>query len=247
MQNNNLPILETCLSPSLLELYDLENTNVVVIDIFRATTTMNVAFANGASKIYPFLKVEDCQEFKNANPEIISAGERNGKLLDGMDKGNSPADFPEEVISGKVLGLTTTNGTKILHMSHKKNAKEIIIGAFVNIDNVVNYLKMQNRKVLLACAGWKDKVNMEDTLFAGALAHALKDSFHIDCDASKIAMQYWENTDYGKNLYAALKNSNHYKRLHKLGAGKDILTCTTLNTHPCLAVFNKDGYLSNLI
>src|SRR5690625_6043781 len=90
MHNQNSPILETCLSPSLLDLYDLEDTIVIVIDIFRATTTMSVAFANGASKIYPFLNVDDCKEFKKANPEIISAGERNGKLLEGMDKGNSP-------------------------------------------------------------------------------------------------------------------------------------------------------------
>jgi len=247
MHNQNSPILETCLSPSLLNLYDLEDTIVIVIDIFRATTTMSVAFANGASKIYPFLNVDDCKEFKKANPEIISAGERNGKLLEGMDKGNSPADFPTEVISGKVLGLTTTNGTKILHMSFNKNAKEIIVGAFVNINNVIDYLKKQNKKVLLACAGWKDKVNMEDTLFAGAVAYALKDSFQIDCDASKIAMQYWKSTDYGKNLYNALKSSNHYNRLHKLGAGEDIITCTSLNTHPCLAIFNKEGYLSNML
>lgn len=237
-------LLEICLSPALLDLYDLKDTIVVVIDIFRATTTMSVAMANGAASIYPFKKVEECLAFKKQKPDVISAGERNGIIVEGMDKGNSPAEFSVDIINDKSLALTTTNGTKILHMSMA--AEEIVIGSFVNIDNVVAYLKKKNQKVLLACAGWKDKVNMEDSLFAGAVASALKNDFHIQCDSSKMCMDLWSLTDKGNRLYEVLKGSSHYNRLSGFGAHKDLVICTSLNTHPCLPVY-QDGKIINIL
>lgn len=239
----NQPILEVSLSPALLHLYDLTDTTVVVIDIFRATTTICVAFANGAHKIFPFLEIQDCLDFKINQPEIISAGERNGQLIEGMDKGNSPSDYPNSFIKNRNIALTTTNGTKVLHMS--SDADEIIIGSFVNLQNIVDYLKAKGQKVVLACAGWKDKVNMEDTLFAGAVAYLLKNHFTITCDAAKMSMQLWQNTQEGEHLYETLKTSAHYERLMQFGAEKDLIICTSINTHPCLPIYKKEGFIMN--
>lgn len=244
MQNKK-PLLEVCLSPALLHLYDLKDTTVVVIDIFRATTTMCVAFAHGAHKIYPFLEIQDCLNFKAQHPNVISAGERNGQLIEGMDKGNSPSDYPFSFINNKEMALTTTNGTKVLHMSSE--ADEIIIGSFVNLNNITTYLKNKGQKVLLACAGWKDKVNMEDALFAGAVAYNLKNDFLMLCDTTKMSMQLWENTQEGKFLLETLKTSSHYNRLMQFGAEEDLQICTSLNTHPCLPIYHKEGFITNAI
>lgn len=235
------PILEVCFSPALLHLFDLKNTIVVVIDIFRATTTICVAIANGAHKIYPFLEVDDCLDFKAKHPHVISAGERDGKIIDGMDRGNSPSDYPTSFIQQKEIALTTTNGTKVLHMS--SDAEQIIIGSFVNLQTVIDYLKSQNKKVLLACAAWKDKVNMEDTLFAGAVVNALQDDFEVLCDSAKMSQQLWKTTNNGAQLYEILKESSHYRRLSRFGAQNDLKICTTLNSHPSLPIFTKASYL----
>lgn len=237
------PILEVCYSPALLHLYDIKNTIVVVIDIFRATTTICVALANGAHKIHPFLEVEECLSFKAAHPQVISAGERDGKIIEGMDRGNSPSDYSPSFILDQEIALTTTNGTKVLHMS--SDAEQIIIGSFVNLSTVVNYLKSQNKKVLLACAAWKDKVNMEDTLFAGAVVHALQDDFEILCDSAKMSQSLWASTHDGEKLYEVLKDSSHYRRLSHFGAEKDLIICSSINTHPCLPIFMDSSYLSN--
>src|SRR5690554_809498 len=171
-----MPILEVCFSPALLHLYDLKNTVVVVIDIFRATSTICAALYNGAEKVIPIASVEECLSYK-VDPEVITAGERDGKIIEGLKNGNSPLEYDPEIIKGKTLVLTTTNGTKMLHMS--KAAEQIIIGSFLNLNKVCDYLISQNKKALLACSAWKDRVNMEDTLFAGAVAHQVQNHFTV--------------------------------------------------------------------
>ncbi len=104
-----------------------------------------------------------------------TARERDGKIAEGLLHGNSPFEYPEEFIGGKVLVLTTTNGTKLLHMA--KDAVQIITGSFPNISSVCDYLISQGQNVILGCAAWKDRVNMEDTLFAGAVVSRIKRTF----------------------------------------------------------------------
>ena len=153
------PILYTCLSPALLHLYDVRDCVVVVIDILRATSTISTALYNGAKAIIPVDSVEKCIRL-GREMECITAGERDGKVAEGLQYGNSSFEYPREFIEGKTLVLTTTNGTKLLHMALAKGATEIITGSFLNLSAVCDHLAGINRNVILACAGWKDKVIM---------------------------------------------------------------------------------------
>src|ERR671912_2310006 len=164
----NKPTLYTCLSPALLHLYDVKNTIVVVIDVLRATSTIATALHNGAREIIPVDSVERCIQL-GTQIECITAGERDGQVAPGLQYGNSSFEYPQEFIKGKILVLTTTNGTKLLHMVLAKGATEIITGSFLNFSSVCDHLAEQQKNVVLACAGWKDKVNIEDTIFAGAV------------------------------------------------------------------------------
>ncbi|HEY0732189.1 MAG TPA: 2-phosphosulfolactate phosphatase, partial [Chitinophagaceae bacterium] len=130
-------------------------------------------------------------------------------------------------IQGKVLVLTTTNGTKLLHMALAKGATEIITGSFLNLSAVCDHLVDMKRNVILACAGWKDKVNMEDSLFAGAVISKIKGHFSINCDASHIAQSIYEAGK--KDLYEFMKqnDASHYHRLTGFGLEKDIRHCLT--------------------
>ena len=119
----NKPNLHTCLSPALLHLYDVRDCIVVVIDVLRATSTIATALYNGAREVIPVDTVERCIQL-GRELECITAGERDGQVAQGLQYGNSSFEYPEEFISGKTLVLTTTNGTKLLHMALAKGATE---------------------------------------------------------------------------------------------------------------------------
>src|SRR5580698_1771333 len=171
---NSRPALYTALSPALLPLYDVSSSIVVIIDVLRATSTIATALYNGARSVIPVDSVAKCIEL-GRQIDGITAGERDGKIAEGLEYGNSPFEYPREFIGGRTLVLTTTNGTKLLHMALDRGAGQIITGSFPNLGSVCRYLLDQNLPVVLACAAWKDRVNIEDMLFAGAVIQQVKD------------------------------------------------------------------------
>lgn len=223
------PILEVCLSPALLHLYDTKDAIVVIIDVFRATSTITAALHNGAECVIPVASVQECIDLGLALPGSITAGERDGKVAEGLQHGNSPLEYPADFIKGKKLILTTTNGTRLLHMI--ENEHEIIIGSFLNLTAICEYLLRQNRKVLLGCASWKDKFNLEDTLFAGAVIDKVQHAFDINCDAARAARHLY-NAARGAELIEFLKDSSHYRRLAAFGLEHDMAYCATPDLHP---------------
>ena len=214
------------MSPALLHLYDVTDCVVVVIDVLRATSTIATALYNGAQAVIPVDTVEKCIRI-GEEKGCITAGERDGKVAEGLQYGNSSFEYPREFVEGKTLVLTTTNGTRLLHMALDRGATEIITGSFLNLSAVCDHLRARNKNVILACAAWKDRVNLEDTLFAGAVVGRLKDAFALNCDASHMA-----DCLYGlakNDLYGFMKeqDANHYHRLTNFGLEKDIRHCLT--------------------
>lgn len=216
--------IQVCLTPALLPLYDLTNSIVVVIDIFRATSSICYGIENGAEAIIPVASVEECRSYGN---DCLLAAERDGKVVDGFDFGNSPFSYTAEKVKGKTIVLTTTNGTHAIDES-KKTAHQVIIGSFLNLDAVCNYLKTQPQDVLLLCAGWKKKFNLEDTLFAGAVVHQLKPENYFLDDSSIAAEDLYILAQGDLEAYTA--KTSHSERLKKLGIEEDIKFCLNVNT-----------------
>ncbi len=235
--NNNKPTLYTCLSPALLHLYELKNAVVVIIDVFRATSTIASVLHNGAKCIIPVDTVAKAIEISK-RIDAIAAGERDGQIAEGLQHGNSPLEYSTDFIGGKTLVLTTTNGTKLLHMALDNNADTIISGSFPNLSSVCKFLTAQNKNVVLGCAGWKDRYNLEDTLFAGAVINKIKEHFTIHCDSSLTAeMLYNKHKD---NLVGFAPNLTHYHRLvERFGLIKDIEFCLTPNVADVLVVYEE--------
>lgn len=232
------PSLYTTLSPTLLGLYDISNSVVVIIDVLRATSTIAAALNNGARDVVPVDSVSECIKI-GKQLESITAGERDGKVAEGLQHGNSPFEYPESFVAGKTLVLTTTNGTKLLHMALQRNAAEIITGSFANIDAVCDYLTASGKSVLLACAGWKDRINMEDTLFAGAVIDKIGSKFNIACDASKMAVGLYRSAAPDLFAFMQEQQASHYLRLSSFGLEKDILHCLTSNTVNVLPIYQN--------
>lgn len=216
--------IEVCLSPDLIHLHDLKGKIIIVVDIFRATSTMVTALANGVQSIRP---VEDLDACRNLQVEdYLIAGERDGKPAEGFELGNSPLSYINNSYSGKKMAMTTTNGTVALERA-KEGAAEILIGAFLNLQATADYLKEKSNDILVLCAGWKGKFNLEDSLYAGALTAAL--GIKSDCDGALAMETLYHETKTDLNGF--LRKASHAKRLQNYNIEADIDFCLTLNTY----------------
>jgi len=231
MQKRNL---EVCLTPALLHLYDFKPSIVVVIDIFRATSSICYGIENGAEAIIPVATIEACESYRHS--EFLLAAERNGEVVTGFDFGNSPFSYIKDKVEGKTVVLTTTNGTHAINLS--RGASKIVIGSFLNLGALCSWLKTQPNDVLLLCSGWKDKVNLEDTLFAGAVVHHLKnEEYHLD-DSSIAAEDLYIMAK--ADLSAYLKKTSHSERLKKLGIEEDIAFCLKVDIATTIPVLDGE-------
>jgi 2-phosphosulfolactate phosphatase len=222
--------VEVCLTPELVHLYGVKGKVVVVIDILRATSCMTTAIAHGVKSLIPVATLEECKALQKKG--FIAAAERDGKMAEGFDLGNSPFGYMDKNLVGKTIAVTTTNGTQAITKSLE--AEEIIIGSFLNRSALVNYLKSQPHNVLLLCAGWKGKSNLEDTIFAGAVIEDLGNSFALENDAAITAHTLYKASK--SNIEGFLSNSSHVRRLNGLNIRKDITFCLTNDVYNVLPV-----------
>jgi 2-phosphosulfolactate phosphatase len=235
---NLKPNLRTSFSPALMHLYDANNSVVVIIDVLRATSTIATALHNGSKYIIPVDSVAKCIEL-GKQIDCVTAGERDGRIAEGLKFGNSPFEYPRSFIEGKILVLTTTNGTRLLHMALDKGAHDIVTGSFPNLSAVCDYLVTQTKDVILACAGWKDLINLEDLLFAGAVISRIKDHFSINCDSSRIAEAIYIQGKSDLYNFIREKEASHFLRLYNYGLDKDIHYCLEEDVANVLPVYES--------
>jgi 2-phosphosulfolactate phosphatase len=181
--------LETCFSPALFEPGENHDSIVVIIDILRASSSICTAFANGAEAIIPVSDVSEAKNYKARG--YLLAAERDGLVLDFADFGNSPFNFTKDKVQGKTIVYSTTNGTGIINLA--SSAYMTVVGSFLNISSLTRWLINNERDVLIFCAGWKNRFNIEDTICAGAIAEKLMESnlYSTVCDSTLAAMDLW--------------------------------------------------------
>lgn len=220
MENNKK--IQVCFSTDQFEKYADEKSTVVIVDLLRATSVISTALECGVDSVIPVKTLEEALEYKNVENHIIAA-ERNTLPIEGFDYGNSPYHYINADVKGKTLVLTTTNGTKAIHLAKEH---KVITASFVNIDAVVEYLLEDNNDIIILCSGWKGLFNLEDPIFAGALAKQLLESnqFFSTCDSMIASIQLFDN---GKdNLFDYLSTSSYRNR-----NGSDLII---KDTHFCL-------------
>lgn len=231
--------IQVCFSASQFESYIDHSSTVVVVDLLRATSVISTAFEYGIDAVIPVRTLEEALSYKNLSNHIIAA-ERNTLLIEGFDYGNSPYHYMNTDIKGKILALTTTNGTKAIHLA--KNHK-VITGSFVNIDAVVKYLVQDNNDVIILCSGWKGFFNLEDSIFAGALADRLLsfNTFTSNCDSLQASIQLYYS---GKeNLFEYLRTSSYRNRNNSAEVIKDTQFCLNPTISSDIVPFFVNGKL----
>ena len=230
--------IEVCLTPELIHQHELAGKVVVVVDIFRATSCIVTGLANGVESIKPVDSIEDTIALGEQG--YIMAGERDGKKVTGFDMGNSPFEYMEEKLVGKKVAISTTNGSQAILKSN--GADEILVGAFLNLKATVAYLLDKGKPVLIHCAGWKGAINIEDTLYAGALIDECAEEMEISGDSAILAHQLYVGNH--ENTEAIAGESSHAKRLAGFGVEKDLVFCMTENEYNILVKLDDDRLVS---
>jgi len=232
--------IKVCLSPSLFPIYCDRKSIVVVVDVLRATSAICTALDLGVQSIRPVSTLEDALDFKDKEDYVLAA-ERNGKIVRGFDLGNSPTEYSRQSLEGKKMVLTTTNGTRAINIA--KRDHPVVVGSFLNLAVLTNYLIEQDKNIIILCAGWKGDFCLEDTLFAGALTEKLvkNERFFFENDSTANSLMLYQKAK--GNMFDFLKDSQHRKRLEHLGIENDIRYCleqNKLNVVPIL----KDNVLT---
>ena len=182
--------VEVCYSPALFPYYENREAIVVVTDILRASSAIVTAFMNGVDRIIPVGTLEEAKAFKDKG--FMVAAERDGIVRDFADFGNSPYNFTPERVRGNQIVYSTTNGTNAIQLA--SSGSQVLIGAYLNLGALARHIRKEKKDLLILCAGWKNKFNLEDTLFAGALSKLVleDDQFDTICDATYGAMDLYD-------------------------------------------------------
>ncbi len=230
--------LETCFSPALYEPERHAGSIVVIIDILRATSAICTAFENGALSVIPVATVEEARQYKGKG--YLVAAERDGYVLDFADFGNSPFNFTREKVEGKTIVYSTTNGTGLINLA--TTAGFIVMGSFLNLSSLAGWISGQERDVVLFCAGWKNRFNLEDSICAGAIAAKLLSTslYSIGCDSTHAAMDLWSLAKDNMTLY--IDKVAQRTRLHDKGLDDCIEFCLTADFTSKIPVI-RDGIL----
>lgn len=235
-----MPSVEVCFAPPMFPSYARSGISVVVIDIFRATSAMVTALHHGVQSIIPVGSLDHARAYLAKG--YLAGGERNGEVADGFAFGNSPFSYMNPEFAGHDVVLTTTNGTQAIEMAWGYT-EQICIGAFLNLSAIASHLQKEDNDVVLLCAGWKDRFNTEDSLFAGALTSKLIETgnFTTVCDSAKAANLLW---DAAKNdLSGFLSDSSHRKRLGHLNLDDDVNYCLSIDICPLVPVLRNGKFV----
>ena len=219
---------------------DVHDRVVLVIDVLRASTSIAAALANGARAVIPFEGVDDAimRARSLEKSDVLLAGERKMAPIPGFALGNSPREFTAAVVTGKIIVMTTTNGTAALY--HANGAGEVLVGSFANYNAILARLRAAARadkSITIVCAGTNGRFALEDAICAGRFVRgvARRGIQPVLGDAATVAAMI--DRRMGADLPAALRDSEHGRALIDAGLGDDVTYCATIDSHPVIPIY----------
>lgn len=199
----------------------------VVVDVIRATSTIVTAFQRGVRSVLPVAGTDEARRARVAAPGALLAGERGGQRLPGFDLGNSPREFTREVVEGRDVVLTTSNGTKTLRAVGEGRA--VAIGAFLNRSAVGAWLLARRQDALVVCSGYEGIFSMEDAVCAGAVVDRAADDARAVTlgDGARACRALWKR--YGSDVPALLRTTGWGRHIVGIGLGADLDVCAQID------------------
>lgn len=217
----------------------IEEKNVVIIDVLRATSVIVTALANKAEYIIPMESIEKAQAYfrDNESKHLVLCGERDTKIIAGFHFGNSPLSYTKENINGKIIIQTTSNGTRTIKACDK--GLRIYIASFLNVEAIVNQLLYDKTDTVIVCSGTNNQYSMDDALCAGMIISLLEQKAKISMtDLSWGMKEIYEK--YSSCLYSFLsKACSHFKVLQQNGFKEDLNYCLQQNVYNIVPVYSQ--------
>lgn len=234
--------LDVFFSPIQVKPSDTAGRLVAIVDVLRASTTVATALGNGAKTVMPLEGADDVivrsKEFHRS--AVLLAGEQGMLPIHGFDLGNSPQSFTPEVVEGKTILLTTTNGTRAL--LRVQGARDIVVASYVNFTAVLALMKVaasSNTDIAIICAGEEGGFTLEDAACAGRYVRAIPkrpDAFEAnDAAAASVLIE----KRYGDNIAKVFKESAHGKALQEAGFGDDLAAAAEVDSYPVVPIFQE--------
>jgi 2-phosphosulfolactate phosphatase len=218
----------------------LRDKNVVVLDVLRASSTITVALNNGAREIIPVASIESAVKISGSlfGEVTLRGGERNGKIIEGFNLGNSPLEYSETAVKGKSIIYCTTNGS--VAMAKSRYARTLVIGSFVNLSAVVNFIRNENKDFLFICAGRVNNIgnfSLEDAVCAGMIIMKLINTDGLNLELSDSARaSHALYKSFGRSIGKMLKTSEHGRYLSEIGYAGDLKICASVDSVPVLPI-----------
>ncbi|MEO6695751.1 MAG: 2-phosphosulfolactate phosphatase [Ignavibacteria bacterium] len=226
---------------------NLKDKNVIILDVLRATTTMTIALSNGAKEVIPTENIATAVRVAKGSKNSMLCGERNGKLIDGFNLGNSPTEYTPDVVKEKSLIFSTTNGT--LAIIKSKFSKNCILCSFVNISAVVAYVNAIDEDFTIICSGKLNDFCLEDAVCAGMLLTKLSAGRDLEMKDSEIAavnlcndLAMLMNVPSQDKILKLLHLSEHGKYLSSIGFEQDLEISSKIDSYPNVPIF-KSGVI----
>lgn len=223
--------IDVYFTPQQTDELTLRDKSVVVIDVLRASTTIIAALGNGAREVIPVATVESAVKISGSlsGDVILLGGERNGKMVEGFNLGNSPAEYTGERVKGKVVIFSTTNGSQAMVKAHY--ARELFICGFVNISTVAETLRQNPRDFIIICGGNNGGFSLEDSVCAGMLIGKVvgeEGEGQMLSDGALAGRALYRT--YGRGILKMMRSSEHGRYLEEIGFGDDLKVCAGIDT-----------------
>jgi 2-phosphosulfolactate phosphatase len=228
---------------------DVAGRVVVVVDVLRASTSIAWALVNGARAVIPLETSEEVVTRSKAceRSDVLLAGERRMLAISGFDLGNSPREFTRDVVEGKTVIMTTTNGTPAI--SNTAGARDVVIGSYVNYTAVLTMLRTALRggtDIALVCAGRERQFALEDAGCAGRfvsnVSKRVTGVVELNDAAQACALI---DRKYGDNILKLFDASEHGRALRGAGFVDDLTACAAVDSHPVIPLY-QDRQITKL-
>lgn len=206
---------------------DVRGGVAVVIDVLRASSTITQALVNGAREIVPVATPAEAGELaaKAGRSNVILGGERDSKVIEGFDLGNSPFEYSSERVNGRTIIFASTNGAPALVRA--KGAEQVLIGCFNNLGATVQRLRESAQDVAILCSGRYGKFSLEDFVCAGKMVEGLLPQGTVANDGAHAALDLFKY--YRSQIPEVVRNCVHGKYLAELGFSVDLEHCARLD------------------
>ena len=230
--------VEVFLTSSAVTQEDVKGRTVIVIDVLRASSTIAAALASGARAVVPVPDMAEAGKLaSNLDPSsFLLGGERGGEKIEGYHLGNSPLEYSQKRVGDRIIVFNTTNGT--VAISQAREAEHLVVGSFLNAQRVVDFVLEKGLDVAVICAGWRNRVALEDTLCAGLILSRLWHDAEpaLRTDTAHIAFTQYQNDK--STLLTALRRCNHAQWLTSRGYAEDVEYCLQIDKLPVLPYFD---------